>query len=144
MVFFALNNSIWDAKPFSISGQSLEQPAYAQSRFGLVAGDPLAIGNLIHDPATFFSFSYFATRARNPYTAFATTPTALERAGDFSQTVQTSGPVQLFDPSTHQPLPGNVIPTSRINPIAAGLLSYIPLPNTTGSVNNYGYATSIA
>ena len=79
----------------------------------------------------FFYSQEFSPRTKGNDVVRYRMPTALERAGDFSQTAQTSGPVQLFDPSTHQPLPGNVIPVSRINPIAAGLLSYIPLPNNS-------------
>ena len=38
-------------------------------------------------------------------------PTALERDGDFSQTLNALGqPVQIIDPATGRPFPGNVIP----------------------------------
>jgi len=74
MVFFNLNNSALNAHPFSITGQEIAQPAYAQSRFGVVAGGPLVIPKLVKDPSTFFFLSYFGTRARNPYTAVATVP----------------------------------------------------------------------
>src|SRR5437762_5395552 len=55
-------------------------------------------------------------------------PTAAERNGDFSQTRSGSTPVIIYDPLTRQPFPGNQIPASRINPIAAKILSYVPLP----------------
>jgi trimeric autotransporter adhesin len=55
-------------------------------------------------------------------------PTAAERRGDFSQTRSGNAPVIIFDPLTRQPFPGNQIPASRINPIAAKILSYVPLP----------------
>ena len=38
MVFFNLTNSALNARPFSITGLDVPQPAYAQSRFGFVAG----------------------------------------------------------------------------------------------------------
>ncbi len=38
---FSLNNSIWDARPFSLTGQEVPEPAYAQSRFSLNVGGPL-------------------------------------------------------------------------------------------------------
>ncbi len=90
---FSLNNSIWDAKPFSLTGQNAPQPAYAQSRFSVNVGGPLVIPKLVKAPNTFFFFSYFGTRARNPYTAVETVPTELQRMGDFSQTVQSKGTV---------------------------------------------------
>lgn len=143
MVFATLDNSALDARPFSITGQDMQQPAYARGRFGVLAGGPLMIPKLVNDQSTFFFLSYFATRARNPYTTFATVPDALERQGDFSQAAQSGNPVSLYDPLTHQPFPGNAIPSNRIDPIARNLLGYVPLPNQPGSVNNYEYQTSV-
>ena len=104
------------------------------------------IPKIAHDPSTFFFFTYFGTRARNPQSFVETVPTAAERGGDFSQTLELNGgslvPVRLFAPGTSQPLPGNAIPKSLINPAAAGLLSYIPLPNQPGTVNNYELQTA--
>ena len=57
-------------------------------------------------------------------------PTALERAGDFSQSRDAFGrPVQIVDPLTGAPFAGGVIPGARISPQAAALLGYYPLPN---------------
>src|SRR5262249_46453358 len=81
-------NSALNAKPFSITGQNVTQPAYAQSRFTLAVGGPLVIPKFIGDPATFFFFNYSGTRYRNPYTAVETVPTELERQGNFSDSVQ--------------------------------------------------------
>jgi len=143
MVFFNLTNSALNAKPFSITGLDVPQPAYAQSRFGFVAGGPLVIPKLVKDPSTTFFISYFGTRARNPQTEVATVPTELERQGNFSQSVQSNGPVQLYDPSTHQPFAGNIIPASLLNPISQKLLGYFPFPNQPGFVNNYELFASI-
>jgi hypothetical protein len=57
-------------------------------------------------------------------------PTTAERNGDFSGLTRNGAPVQLFDPLTRQPFPGNQIPASRINPVGAKLLSYFPTPDT--------------
>jgi hypothetical protein len=54
-------------------------------------------------------------------------PTALERAGDFSQTLDVKGqPVRPIDPATGQPFAGSAIPAGRISPQAAALLAYYP------------------
>lgn len=137
MLFGSLDNSALNAKPFSLTGQDIAEPAYAQARLGLVLGGPLAIPKIVSDESTFFFFSYFATRARNPYTAVETVPTALERQGDFSGLGAT-----IYDPLTHQPFPGNVIPSSAIDPIARQLLGYFPLPNQPGTVNNFAFQGS--
>ena len=143
MFFFNLNNSALNAKPFSITGQDVAQPSYAQSRYGMVIGGPLIIPKIVKDPSTFFYLSYFGTRAKNPYTAVATVPTGLERAGNFSESVQSGGGVTIFDPLTHQPFPGNIIPSVRLDPTAQKLLAYFPQPNQPGLVNNYQFQASV-
>jgi hypothetical protein len=141
MAFATLDNSALNAKPFSITGQDITQPAYAQSRFGVVLGGPLVVPKIVKDPATFFFVAWFATRARNPYTAVETVPSELERQGNFSQSIQSGGPVTIYDPSTHTPFPGNILP--RIDPTAQKLLGYFPLPNQPGLVNNYDFQASV-
>ena len=54
-------------------------------------------------------------------------PTDLERAGDFSQTLNPLGqPVTVIDPLTGQPFAGNRVPADRLSPQAAALLAYYP------------------
>ena len=68
-------------------------------------------------------------------------PTALERAGDFSQSVTPSGAlIPYSDPRTNAQFPGNRIPADRLDPRGQALLNLYPLPNTTG-VNGYNYVT---
>ena len=45
--------------------------------------------------------------------------------------------MQVVDPVTGQPFPGNVIPADRITPQAASLLGYYPRPNAVGIGANY-------
>jgi len=62
------------------------------------------------------------------------TPTALERAGNFSQTFNNNGTLYpIIDPTTGVQFPGNIIPTSRINPLGQAMLNFFPLPNFTGT-----------
>lgn len=139
MVFGTLSNSIFDAKPFSITGEEIFQPAYANSRFGVIVGGPLVIPHLIKGTSTQFFITYFGTRAKQPSTSVETVPTALEGAGDFSQVSQ-----QIFQPGTRVPFAGNMLPASSINPTAQGLLNYMPLPNLPGLVNNFEFQTAVA
>ena len=143
MAFFTLGNSALDARSYSLTGQTVDKPSYASSRFGISLFGPLTIPKLVKsDPKTFLFLNYFGTRARNPYNATATLPTAAERAGDFSQSFVRGVPVQLFDPTTHAPIPGNRFPSAMLNSAAIGLLRFIPLPNQPGTVQNYQYLTS--
>ena len=57
-------------------------------------------------------------------------PTALERAGDFSQTRITNGNIQpIIDPQTGQPFQNNIIPLDRISPLGQAMLNLLPMPN---------------
>ena len=68
-------------------------------------------------------------------------PTALERAGDFSQSVTPSGAlIPIRDPQTGQPFPGNRIPANRLDPRGQAFLDLFPLPNTT-DVRGYNFLT---
>src|SRR5205085_2816353 len=88
---------------------------------------------------TFYFVSYEGQRLRAGTTLTLTVPTLLQRQGDFSQTFNTSGSlINIFDPATttiangraiRTPFQGNVIPSSRIDPVALKLLNYFPKPN---------------
>ena len=60
------------------------------------------------------------------------------RGGDFSRFLTAAQRIVINDPSTGQPFPNNVIPTSRINPVSKGLLDkYIPAPNVASNLFFY-------
>lgn len=141
-LYFSLRNSALDARPYSLTGQTVAKPSYAQSRFGLTAGGALRIPKLFESEHTIFFFNYTGSRSRNPYNAVATLASPMEREGDFSQSVA-RGPVTIYDPLSQLPFAGNRIPRDRINPAATGLLSFIPLPNSSGQVQNYQYLASV-
>jgi trimeric autotransporter adhesin len=141
--YLTVGNSAVNALPYSLTGQEIAQPAYGSARFGFSAGGPLAFPKFIHSDKTFFFINYTGQATRQPYTNFATLPSAAQRAGNFEGTDSTTGQVMIFDPTTHNPFPGNVIPTSRIDPAALKLLSLFPLPNQPGTVQNYDISKSI-
>jgi hypothetical protein len=138
MVFGTLQNSALNARPFSITGQDIAQPAYANERLGALVGGPLVIPKIVKDESTFFFLSYFATRGKTPASFTQTVPTDLERIGNFSQLLPT---IVLRDPSTGLPFPGNIL--TGISPIAQQLLKYFPPANQPGLVNNYVLQTSV-
>jgi trimeric autotransporter adhesin len=140
--FFTLRNSALDARPYSLTGQTLAKPSYDQTRFGVSGGGQLRIPKLIETDKVFFFFNYSGSRSRNPFNATSTLPSAAERAGDFSQSVA-RGSGTIYDPLSGAPFPNNAIPSFRINPAATGLLSFIPQPNQPGGVRNYQFLTSV-
>ncbi len=141
-IFMKLENSALDAAPFSLNGRDEPKPSYAMGSFGLNVGGPLNIPKILHYPRASFYFTYQGSRSRNPYSMQSSVPTLAEREGDFSQTLVNNVPVTIYDPLSHTPFPGNVIPASRINPASAGLLPYFPMPIYDGIVQNYENVTS--
>ncbi len=140
--FFGLRNSALDARPYSLTGQTVDKPSYAQSRFGLLAGGVLRIPKVIDSEKTFFFLNWMGTRSRQPFNSVARVPSLPERIGDFSNSA-VGQPITIFDPQTRLPFPGNRIPISRLNTAALGLLNYFPLPNQAGAVQNYQLAASV-
>jgi len=157
-LYYSVGDSALNAAPYSLSGQPTEKPAYLQNGFGGSVGGPLNIPHIYHGGSkTFYFINYNGKRSENPFDQFSTVPTLLERQGDFSQTTYKSGPeagqpVELFNPLTATPYPGNIIPgfssqtcpaTGPNSSAAAGLLRYIPCPNVPGSsYQNFHYVTS--
>ncbi|MHB8734683.1 MAG: outer membrane beta-barrel protein, partial [Terriglobales bacterium] len=147
-VFYSLHDAAFDARPYALSGQPAPKAGYAQQRFGALLGGPFKIPKVYDGSAKNFMFlAFFINRSANPFDAFSTVPTAAERAGDFSSTLVPNGPgagnpVQIYDPTTHQPFTGNVIPQSRLDPAALALLRFLPLPNQPGTVRNFHYSTT--
>ncbi len=125
-------NSAFDASPYALSGPQQPLLSSYNQRTGLTLGGPLSIPKIYDGSGrtTFFLNGSFGTSV-NPIDRFATVPTAAERAGDFS------GLATIYDPRTGQPFAGNAVPAGRVDPAAASLLQYLPLPNLPGSVNNY-------
>ncbi len=117
---FILDNSALDARPYSLTGQNTEKPAYDHLRAGGSFGGPLLIPHLLHGQGQFF-VNYQATRSRNDSTNSSLMPTQAMRSGDFSQVVS--------DPNNGLPFPGDAIPASRTAPQSTALLKFYPLPN---------------
>ncbi len=143
-VYYDVGDDALDAAPYALPHQSTSKPSFLQNNFGAAIGGPLNIPKIFNAGSkTFFFFNYNGSRGSSPFDAYSNVPTLAERSGDFSGVVYPSGPnaglpVQIFDPIT-----GQQITTVPVNPIAQGLLQYIPLPNQpAGSAQNFHYVTS--
>jgi len=69
-----------------------------------------------------------------------TMPTILEREGNFSQSVNSSGAlIAVTDPNNSAPFPGNIIPANRANGFGVALMGYMPLPNYSPSPGSSDY-----
>ncbi len=123
----------------------LEQPF---KNYGDSLGGPIRIPK-VYDGRnkTFFFVTTEGYRMFDAATTVASVPTALERVGNFSQSLSTlkNGTQQLiYDPlstnlstGARTPFAGNIIPQSQLSPIGLALASYYPLP-TLSSTPYYG------
>ena len=141
---FSLDNSAWDARQFSLTGQETPKAAYAKARASVMFGGPLKIPHVFDDGKSFFNINYQFSRSRNGSTYTGLMPTAAEHAGDFSQAINavTGAPVTIYDPLSGQPFPNSTIPQNRISPQAQALLGYYPAPNFLATAR-YNYQTPL-
>lgn len=131
-------DSAWDARPFSFAGREAPKPSYTYVHFAGTFGGRLRLPGLGRRPAYLF-VAVERTENHHARTESALVPTLRERAGDFSRTQDAGGrPVQIADPEAGRPFGGATVPPERIDPRAAALLAYYPLPNLeAGSRFNY-------
>ncbi|MEW5978640.1 MAG: carboxypeptidase regulatory-like domain-containing protein [Acidobacteriota bacterium] len=119
-VYEFFRNDVFDARNFF----ARDVEPLKQNQFGATAGGPL------RRDRTFFFGYYEGFRNRQGITRTTTVPSDLERAGDFSQSVDATGQVRpLMNFLFGQPVPGNRIPADRIHPVARNLLEFYPRPN---------------
>src|SRR5579872_1998940 len=142
-----LRNSALDSNNFFANRSGLPLASFKRNQFGGSAGGPVYLPKLYNGRnKTFFLVDYEGLRQGQLSNLLTTLPTALQRVGDFSQTFNAAGQqVVIYDPVTttasgtgfvRQPFPGNVIPLSRIDPVAANVVKFYPLPNQAGSLNS--------
>ncbi len=139
-------NELLNANLFHTNLAGGEVPPVDFWEYGGTFGGPVRIPRAYNGKdKTFFFVSFDGTRNSDPRFSIVSVPTELERKGDFSQsfTTQLVGgqrvkyPINIYDPYTvdskgfRKQFSGNVIPTTRLNPIAQKILSFVPLPNTT-------------
>jgi trimeric autotransporter adhesin len=140
-VGIVVDSSRLNARSYSITGQNTPEPSYNRITASLNFGGPLRIPYLvknINNAPTFF-VGYQRVQNRKAETSTGRMPTAAERNGDFSQTLDPLGkPAIIFDPLTEIPFEGNHIPQDRISPQAKVLLDLFPLPNFNDA-SGYNY-----
>jgi hypothetical protein len=134
-------------------------PRSRKNDFGGTVGGPVWIPKVYNGRnRTFFFFNYEVYRNTvNTAGNFITLPTAAMRGGDFSQllTGKSLGTDPLgrsilentiYDPASARsvggqlitdPFAGNILPASRIDPVAAKIQALIPTPTNGGLTNNW-------
>jgi len=143
---FILRNRIFDTKSVFQNRAGMELPHYQDQRYGLAAGGPLWIPRLYHGKnKTFWFYNWEKNWLTYPYDYIRTVPTDEMRRGDLSPFLALGANYQIYDPFTTRPAPGgrftrdpipnNIIPSSRLDPVAKKILEgpYWPKPNSPGT-----------
>ncbi len=118
------------------------KPVLRYNQYGGTVGGPVLIPKLYNGKnRTFFFAGYEQWRHRTSSFLQGTVPTPEQRAGDFTKTFDSRGVmIPIFDPATtranpsgsgfiRDPLAGNMVPRSRMDPVSLKVLEYMPLPN---------------
>jgi hypothetical protein len=113
------------------------------NQFGYNIGGPAYIPGKFNTEKNkvFWYFGQEWVRFRFTDISNLTVPSLLMRQGDFSELLNPSNvfyggkSVQLKDPTTGNPIPGNIIPKSMLSPNGLGILKAYPAPNLGGFIN---------
>jgi len=146
---YNFQNSALNARPYDLasataSGIAPIKPATATNGLIITLGGPILI------PKTRFNLknahwnvSVNGARNRVGVENVSSVPTLAERSGDFSGLLVQAKPVTIYDPISNQPFANNIIPASRLNTSALGLLNaFYPQPTGVGLVKNYEFDAS--
>jgi Carboxypeptidase regulatory-like domain/TonB dependent receptor-like, beta-barrel len=150
-LFEFVQNTKLNANEFNSNRAGIQRQRSNINTFGGNLNGPILKNKL------FFAYSYEGIRQSIPDPFTTSIPTALQRNGDFSQTKQANGQLQvIYDPLTtradatgkliRDPFQNNIIPANRINPVAKAALAYLPAPNAVGDslgLNNYTNSSAV-
>ncbi|HEU4388668.1 MAG TPA: TonB-dependent receptor [Blastocatellia bacterium] len=137
-LFEFLRNDKLDAKQYQFTSARPKNP-FKWNDFGFELDGPVRIPHLFNgEDKLFFMSNYEALRRRQSVLNTFTVPTARMFAGDFSELLPST---IIYDPNTGQPFPGNIIPTSRLDPISVKFLKYYNSSNVLAT-NNYAQTSS--
>ena len=146
----------WFANNFFANRAGLPAGDFNYDRWSASVSGPVVLPKLYNGRnKTFFMWAYEALKDQRPRggSPTLTVPTAEERGGDFSELLRLGANYQIYDPFTRRretgsttrfrqdPLPGNLVPVNRFDPVARKVLDYFALPLNAGTTpdhrNNY-------
>ncbi len=144
-----LRNRVLDSAGWYNNYTGAGRPKDTQHDFGGQISGPIIVPKLYSGKdRTFFMFNYEGYRFNNSTAAWNTLPLPAFDQGNFSALLQTQTrfgqtfvPHQLYDPTTRNPYPGNIIPMSQADPVAQNMYKYLPKA-TTGDVINNRFVTT--
>jgi trimeric autotransporter adhesin len=140
-LFGSMRQTSWAANNFFNNAAGIPLPDQPNRTFGASFGGPIRVPKLYDGRnKTFFWLAWEGYSDVQSNTSQFSTPTALERIGDFSQSK-----ITIYDPTstvcsgstcTRTPFPGNVIPSPNLNPVGLAIAATYVQPQTASA--SYG------
>lgn len=141
----------WNANSFQNNAIGAKRPVNSQDQYGFQVGGPLYIPHVLTKgkyikPFFFVAFDRYLEQLPDPVTL--SYPTAEMRTGDFGKLTDANGNlITIYDPTkTHldangkvvrEAFSGNIIPASRISPVAKAVAALMPTPNASIAGQRY-------
>jgi hypothetical protein len=137
-----LRNRVLDANSWTNNTAGVGKSINTQNDFGATFGGPVRFPHIYNGKdKTFFFVAYEGFRFRTGGTSLQSVPTEAMRAGDFSALLPAT---QLFDPTTHAPIPGNILTNDpNFTPSAVMSKVFALLPATNGSLTDNVVDTTV-
>ncbi len=143
----SLNANTWTNNRLPIGAGGNPRSPFRLNDVGFTIGGPVIIPKVFNgrQKLFFFASEEFQRQLRPEGVRNVTVPTAAERAGDFSNSVDSNGNrVTVYDPTTsgctgsncydgHLPFPNNVVPSQRLYAPGIALLKLLPAANVSNS-----------
>ncbi len=140
------NKFIYDPRTGPINQEKRDRniPSWFHQRWGTTMSGPVRIPK-VYDGRnrTFWTFGFEDLNIDRNLGFTGTVPTEPHKKGDFSDLLRLGSRYQVYDPFTttaaangrfqRQPVPGNVLPASRVSPIATQLTGFWPAANQPGT-----------
>ncbi len=132
--FWYHQNKALDSRAFN----QVTLPSKIGNTFGVSLGGPVMLPKLYNGRnKTFFFFTWESFRFPRQTTLTNSVPTAAMKAGDF-----TAEGINIRDPFTGLPIPGNKLAASQINAVAQKIIPFYPDPNV-GNLSRFAQANYV-
>jgi hypothetical protein len=147
-----LRNDKLSGNDFFLNRAGRRRDSLRYNLYGGTVGGPVWLPGIYNGRnRTWFFFGFEGIKDRFPEPTQQTVPSEAFRNGNLSSLLTLGNQFQVYDPYTaraaaqagriqRDPIPGNIIPASRLHAISKNYLNFYPLPNQPGDNqgrNNY-------
>jgi len=137
-------NDVLNANDYADDRAGKPKAGFHWSEPGLEVDGPVYVPKLYDGrDKTFFMFGWEDIRTTTPTPTYSSVPTALEKEGNFSQSLLGGLPDAIYDPLTtventngsysRTAFANSQIPTARMDPVALKITALLPDPNVPGA-----------